>query len=157
MEYLAPGNSRVTAWAITWAVEWRNTWRPSSVASVTIATFDPSCSGRVRSVSEPSTTAATADLASPRPIELARSSEVLPSGSSRGEPSGRVTVMFDMPRRVYEDQVFGRSGVLRRLVAEAQEASVASWRCSATDSSLTVATLAVSASSVSGCPAYTFL
>ena len=32
IEYLAPGNSWVTAWAMTWAVEWRSTWRPASVS-----------------------------------------------------------------------------------------------------------------------------
>jgi len=36
--------------------------------------------------------AATAAFASPRPIDAARSPAVLPVGSVRAEPSGRVTV-----------------------------------------------------------------
>ncbi len=36
IENLAPGKSRVTAWAITCAVECRSTWRPSGVAAVMI-------------------------------------------------------------------------------------------------------------------------
>ena len=41
MAYLAPGQSRRTAWAMTWAVECRRTSRPASESSVTMATSRP--------------------------------------------------------------------------------------------------------------------
>ena len=88
MENLAPGNSWVTAWAITCAVEWRSTWRPSSELLVTMATVEPLCNGTLRSTSSPSTTAATAALARRDPIDSARVVAVAPSGSVRCEPSG---------------------------------------------------------------------
>ncbi len=70
IENLAPGNSRVTACARTCAVEWRSTWRPSSVSSVMIADRRRRrAAGAVRSVSVPSTVAATAALSSRLPIE----------------------------------------------------------------------------------------
>src|SRR5438445_4573197 len=93
MANLAPGQRSRTAWAITCAVEWRRTARPSSVSAVTMATVAPSGSGRVRSRGWSSTIAATAAFASPRPIDPARSPAVLPRGSVRAEPSGRVTVI----------------------------------------------------------------
>ena len=99
MVNLAPGNSCVTACAITCAVEWRRTWRPSSLLSVTIATVAPSGTGAVRSVSVPSTVAATAALARRDPIDAATSRAVEPAGYSRDEPSGNEIVMFDMAPR----------------------------------------------------------
>ena len=93
MENLAPGNSWVTAWAMTCAVECRSTWRPGSVSTVTMATRAWSGRGRVRSTSSPSTVAATAALASREPIDDATSAAVVPAGYSRSEPSGRVIVI----------------------------------------------------------------
>src|SRR4051812_14252571 len=58
-----------------------------------MATVSPSCSGAPRSACFPFTVAATAALARPRPIDVARSAAVAPSGRSRGDPSGRVTFM----------------------------------------------------------------
>src|SRR5438067_153125 len=101
MAYLAPGNRSQTAWAMTWAVEWRRTYRPSSVLSVTTATVAPSVSGVPRSTSRPSTVAATAALASPLPIDDARSAAVAPSGSALDEPSGKVTLMSAIVGRGY--------------------------------------------------------
>jgi hypothetical protein len=96
MEYLAPGNSWVTACAITCAVEWRRMWRPSSVESVTMATAAWSGSGRSRSNSAPSTVAATAALARRLPIDVATSPAVVPAAYSRSEPSGRVIVIWSL-------------------------------------------------------------
>ena len=96
IEYLAPGNSWVTAWAMTWAVEWRSTWRPASVSLVMMATRSWSCSGRPRSTSSPSTVAATAALASRLPIDDATSPAVVPAGYSRAEPSGREIVIWSL-------------------------------------------------------------
>jgi hypothetical protein len=68
---------------------------------VIIATSAPSLNSAMRSVSWPSTTAATASSASRRPIDAARSSDVEPAGSSRALPSGSRTVIEDMAIRVY--------------------------------------------------------
>src|SRR3954453_9079324 len=56
-----------------------------------MATRSPSWSGAPRSAWAPFTTAATAALARPRPMDAARSPAVEPSGSSRVESSGRET------------------------------------------------------------------
>ena len=48
MAYSAPGQRRRTAWASTWLVEWRMTSRPSGLVAVTMATWSPSCRGRVQ-------------------------------------------------------------------------------------------------------------
>ena len=93
MAYLAPGNRSQTAWASTWAVEWRSTYRPASESAVTMATLPPSGSGADRSTWAPSTVAATAALARPRPIDLARSAAVAPRSRVRTDPSGRVTAI----------------------------------------------------------------
>src|SRR5580704_16107206 len=93
MAYLAPGHRRRTAWAITCAVEWRRTSRPASLVSVTMATRSPWRSSVLRSTSRPFTVATTAALARPRPMEWASSAAVVPSVSSRCEPSGRSTEM----------------------------------------------------------------
>ena len=93
MAYLAPGHSRSTACASTWAVEWRNTLRPASESAVTMATSEPSTSEELRSTSRPSTVATTAALARRGPINAANSAAVVPSASSRFEPSGSRTEM----------------------------------------------------------------
>jgi hypothetical protein len=74
----------------------------SSVPDVMIDTVAPSCNDAVRSVSVPSTTAATAAFFRPEPMAAARSSAVASSASSRSDPSGRETVMFDMEPPGYE-------------------------------------------------------
>ena len=66
-----------------------------------IATSAPSLSSAVRSVSWPSTIAATASSASRRPIDAARSSDVEPVRNSRALPSGRRTMIEDMAIGVY--------------------------------------------------------
>ena len=91
MAYLAPGNRSVTACAITCAVEWRSTSRPSSESGVTIATrgvvvdraveVDHSLSRRP--------CAASAALASPRPIDAAMSPAVMPWSCSRVRTVGQ--------------------------------------------------------------------
>src|SRR3954470_3109859 len=58
-----------------------------------MATVDPAASGVARSRSTPSISAITAAFASRDPIDAARSAAVAPSGSSRSEPSGRLTVI----------------------------------------------------------------
>ncbi len=93
MAYLAPGQRRRTAWARTCAVEWRSTSRPASESAVTMATWAPSGSGNSRSTSRPSTVARTAALARREPMDWASSRPVVPSASSRVEPSGRPTEM----------------------------------------------------------------
>src|SRR4051812_36822810 len=87
---------------MTCAVEWRNTWRPSSLSPVMIATVAPSGSGRPRSHSSPSTTAATAALASREPIDSATVVAVAPCARERCEPSGSVIVMSAIGPQVYE-------------------------------------------------------
>src|SRR3954466_15604311 len=87
---------------MTCAVEWRNTWRPSSLSPVMMATVAPSGSGRPRSHSSPSTTAATAALASREPIDSATVVAVAPCGRERCEPSGSVIVMSAIGPQVYE-------------------------------------------------------
>ena len=93
MAYFAPGQSRRTAWAMTWAVEYRaprgrrrcprSRWRPAPRRAAVMP----------RSTSRPSTLATTAALARRLPMERASSSAVVPSASSRVEPSGRPTEM----------------------------------------------------------------
>src|SRR5919199_2861824 len=56
-----------------------------------MATSSPSCKGALKSTWAPLTEAATAALASPGPIDAARSAAVEASGRSRVEPSGRET------------------------------------------------------------------
>src|SRR4051794_9985492 len=113
MEYLAPGKSWVTAWAITCAVEWRRTWRPSSLLSVTMATAAWSGNGRPRSSSDPSTLAATAALARRLPIDAATSPAVVPAAYSRSEPSGREIVIWSLiARSVYGRPSHGLPSVL---------------------------------------------
>src|SRR5215211_3083798 len=58
-----------------------------------MATSSPSCSGRVRSRTSPSTFTASAARARPAPIEAARSAPLEPSGSSLEVPSGSTTCM----------------------------------------------------------------
>src|SRR5579862_1549549 len=93
MAYFAPGHRPVTASASTWAVEWRSTCRPASVSAVTIATSCPSSTRRDRSTCCPSTTPATAALASFGPMAAATSPTVEPEGTALLEPSGSVSVM----------------------------------------------------------------
>src|ERR1700733_784033 len=93
MANLAPGHRRSTAWASTWAVEWRRTSRPASESAVTMATSAPSVRVELRSTSRPSTVATTAALARRGPIDGANSAAVVPSESSRIEPSGSRTEM----------------------------------------------------------------
>src|SRR5680860_281092 len=78
----------------------------------------PLVSGDVRSVSAPSTAAATAAFLSRLPIEAARSSAVAPSGSSRSDPSGREMVMFDMSSKSLGSEGRGRSAPFARAGAE---------------------------------------
>src|SRR4051794_14628676 len=92
---------------MTWAVEWRKTWRPSSLSPVMIATLAPSGSGRPRSHSSPSTTAATAALARREPIDSATVAAVAPCGRERCEPSGSVIVMSAIGGQVYESVASG--------------------------------------------------
>src|ERR1035441_2659500 len=96
MAYLAPGQSRVTAWANTCALEWRRISRPRSLLGVTIDTVAPAARGVARSVSSPLTTAARASLARRGPIWAARSSAVAPSARLRALPSGSTTSMSDI-------------------------------------------------------------
>ena len=83
MAYFAPGKRSVTACAITCAVEWRSTSRPSDVSGVTMARAASCSIGRDRSyhsAAPPSsvTFAASAALASPRPMDAATSPAVTP-------------------------------------------------------------------------------
>src|SRR5580658_5883403 len=91
MAYLAPGQSRVTAWAITWAVEWRSTERPISEPAVMTLTLELSGKAADRSRSAPLTRPAMAASANLGPIAAAKSPTVAPFGSCRVEPSGNLT------------------------------------------------------------------
>jgi hypothetical protein len=105
MAYFAPGNSLVTASAMTCAVECRSTSRPSGVAGVTIASFVSCSSGRLRSSHCPSARAAIASLARRLPMLSATCADVVPRSYSRLDPSGSVTVMHSrslIAERFYE-------------------------------------------------------
>src|SRR6185312_8343298 len=80
-----------TACAITWAVEWRRTASASGSRSVRMRSCSPSCTGKRRSRTSPSTWTATAALARRGPTAAAASRPLAPSGRSRPLPSGRVT------------------------------------------------------------------
>src|SRR3989441_11974163 len=88
---LAGGKSCRTAVASTCAEECRNTSSAWGCLSVRISTATPSDSGRARSRTSPFTFAASAALASPGPIALARSAAVAPEGRTFWLPSGSVT------------------------------------------------------------------
>src|SRR3989441_9198847 len=92
---LACGKGGRTAVASTWADEWRSTSSACGSLSVRIATFMRSGSGRARSHTCPSTRAATAALARPGPIALARWAAVAPAGNRFSLPSGSVTRISD--------------------------------------------------------------
>ncbi len=64
--------------------------RPSADAGVTMLTAAPSGKADPRSRSEPSTTTAMAAWASFGPMDAASWAPVVPSGTWRTEPSGRV-------------------------------------------------------------------
>ena len=80
MAYLAPGQSRVTAWAMTCAVECRSTDRPTSDAAVITLTLELFGKVAVRSRSTPLTNPAMAASAKRGPMAAARSATVAPAG-----------------------------------------------------------------------------
>ncbi len=102
MPKVASGNRSRTAWASTWAVEWRMVYSPRSLSAVTMATRSPSASAAPRSRSSPLTSAITAALASREPMPWARPSAVVPAGTDRLDPSGRVMVISAMDAEVTE-------------------------------------------------------
>src|SRR4051812_4113786 len=99
---LTPGNSRITARAMTWAQECRNTSSASlsrSVSTANDASLLVATISRSRSVTTPSTLAATAAWARRLPIDSATSRGRVPGGTSREEPSGSFRVIMVRSRR----------------------------------------------------------
>src|SRR6185437_14788953 len=88
------GHRCSTACAMTWAVECRSTASASGSRSVRMRRLSPSCTGRRRSRTSPSTSRATAALARRGPTAAAASRPLAPSGRSSPLPSGRVTFML---------------------------------------------------------------
>src|SRR5208282_4246610 len=96
MPSFTSGKSSSTAAASRCAAECRKTKSASLSLAVRISSLALSVSGRERSTSSPSTRATSASLASDPEICRAISAGVVPFGTSRRAPSGKVMAMVSM-------------------------------------------------------------